>query len=268
MNRVEKQIAVRAPADTVYQVWRNFENFPSFMENIEEVRVTGDNRSHWKAKGPLGTSAEWDAEVTEDRPAQAIAWRSVAGSQVQTAGRVEFEGHAGATVLNVTMEYDAPGGTLGDVVTKIFANPERRVEADLERFKEGLEGGQQFSYPGAAKLARDRSVDEMGAPAGASAARQIKEQRPAEGGAELIERAEQAGSSRTGRERSASGDAGTNNYDAARGTPPEPAMRDDAHRVSPNRGHGTPGGSLGSLNETDDGLRDADRAEKGDDLKP
>jgi hypothetical protein len=145
MPRVEQEITVNAPPDTVYQIWRNFENFPNFMENIDEVRQTGRARSHWRSKGPLGQEAEWDAEMTVDEPGRAIGWSSLEGSSVQTAGRVDFDGREGTTVVRVEMQYDAPGGAAGAVVTKLFANPDKQVESDLQRFKEAAERGREFS---------------------------------------------------------------------------------------------------------------------------
>src|SRR5689334_5976279 len=140
MTKVKKSLTVDAPVDVVYAAWHNFENFPSFMSNIEEVRVVGGGRSHWKAKGPLGANAEWDAEVTMDEPNQAIGWRSIEGNRtVKTAGRVNFKDAGDATELDVTIEYDAPGGLVGEAVAKVFSNPERQVEEDLERFKQMME---------------------------------------------------------------------------------------------------------------------------------
>jgi uncharacterized membrane protein len=140
MSKVKKSVVVDAPVDIVYDIWHNFENFPNFMGNIEEVRVVGGGRSHWKAKGPLGASAEWDAEITLDQPNESIGWRSIEGDRnVKTAGRVNFHDAAGATELDVTIEYDAPGGLVGETVTKIFSNPEQQVEQDLARFKEMVE---------------------------------------------------------------------------------------------------------------------------------
>lgn len=147
MPRVEKEITVNAPPQSVYQVWRNFENFPRFMNNIEEVRVvSGGERSHWKAKGPLGVDAEWDAEMTLDEPGKAVGWRSIEGNQsLTTAGRVNFEPAGGdATRLRVVIEYDAPAGAIGNVVSKIFANPDAQVEEDLQRFKETIESNGGF----------------------------------------------------------------------------------------------------------------------------
>ena len=143
MPKVEKEITVNAPRDAVYRAWKNFENFPLFMDNIEEVRLVGGNRSHWKAKGPLGKDAEWDAEMTLDEPGESIGWRSIEGNQaLSTAGRVNFDDQGeGATCVRVMIQYDAPAGTAGNVVTQIFANPDKQVEEDLQRFKDEFEAG-------------------------------------------------------------------------------------------------------------------------------
>lgn len=256
MPKVDKEIAVAAPADTVYQIWRNFENFPSFMHNIEEVRDIGYGRSRWRAKGPLGNDAEWDAEMTADEPARLIAWRSLEGSKVRTNGRVEFDGESGMTRIHLALEYEAPGGALGDIAAKIFSNPERKVEEDLLRFKDGIERGQQFSYPGAGKLAREHD----GAPgtAGAAEGRQAPADLPASEGGGRTPREAPGATPPIGRGAEAhAGEAATS--DAA--PKADPARRDSGVR-EPNRRHGTPAGSLGSLNETDGGLRDAQESEK------
>ena len=147
MPKVKKSTTVLAPVDVVYRAWHNFENFPLFMGNIEEVRRVSGGRSHWKAKAPLGSHAEWDAEITLDEPERAIGWRSIQGpkSGIETAGRVNFAPNGSGTDIDVTIEYASPGGAVGELVTKIFANPERQVEEDLQRFKETIEKGVELS---------------------------------------------------------------------------------------------------------------------------
>ena len=147
MPKVNKSTTVLAPVDLVYRAWHNFKNFPLFMSNIEEVRRVGNIRSHWKAKAALGRDAEWDAEITLDDPERAIGWRSIGGaaSGVETAGRVNFAPNGAGTDVDVTIEYEAPGGVIGEVVTKIFANPDRQVEQDLQCFKETMEKGVELS---------------------------------------------------------------------------------------------------------------------------
>lgn len=127
MTKIKKDIVVDAPVDVAYAAWHNFENLPRSMANLEEVRVVSGGRSHWKARGPLGRPAEWDAEITLDEPNGAIGWRSIDGSSVKTAGRVNFERLAPrATRVEVTIEYEAPAGAVGDVIARIFADPERQ----------------------------------------------------------------------------------------------------------------------------------------------
>src|SRR4051812_11029298 len=87
METVEKTIEVNAPISAVYNQWTQFEEFPHFMENVEEVRQLDNKRLHWKAK-IAGKETEWDAEIFEQVPDQRIAWRSITGAK--NSGMVNF----------------------------------------------------------------------------------------------------------------------------------------------------------------------------------
>jgi uncharacterized membrane protein len=142
MQRAEKSIRVNAPAQKVYQYWRNFENFPRFMDHVEEVRVVGgnDRMSHWKIKGPLGKSVEFDSELTKDEPGKEIGWNS-RGGEMETSGVVTFTDVGDATEVHVVMQwYDTPGGAVGEAVSRMFQDPEKMLEEDLMRFKDIAEG--------------------------------------------------------------------------------------------------------------------------------
>ncbi|WP_222272642.1 SRPBCC family protein [Modestobacter marinus] len=78
---------VTKPPEEVYAFWRQLDRLPTFMAHLDEVRATDARRSHWKASAPFGQSVEWDAETTDDVPAQRIAWRSLDGADVPTPGR-------------------------------------------------------------------------------------------------------------------------------------------------------------------------------------
>jgi uncharacterized membrane protein len=141
-TKVEHSIRInRAPAE-LYGFWRNFENLPRFMNHLESVTRFGGNRSHWVAKAPGGTTVEWDAEVYNEKEGEMIAWRTLEGSQVASAGSVHFEpAGEGATNVRVSLKYDPPGGKLGSLVARLFGeNPQRQIEEDLARFKEIMEG--------------------------------------------------------------------------------------------------------------------------------
>ena len=141
MQRAERSIRVRAKAADVYRFWRNFENFPQFMDHVEEVRKldADGKRTHWKLKGPMGMSVEYDAELTQDVENKSIGWNSTGGS-MQTTGTVTFTDVEDYTEVHVLMQwYDTPGGAVGEVVSKLFQNPDEMLQEDLERFKNLVE---------------------------------------------------------------------------------------------------------------------------------
>ena len=142
MQRAESSIRVAASAEDVYKFWRNFENFPQFMEHVKEVRLLDPEgkKSHWVLKGPLGVSVEYDAEVAKDEPNKMIGWNST-GGEMGTSGAVTFAETGDNTEVHVVMQwYDPPGGAVGEAASKLLQNPEKMLEEDLQRFKDIAEG--------------------------------------------------------------------------------------------------------------------------------
>jgi uncharacterized membrane protein len=139
---------VNCAPEEAYRLWRDFEQLPRFMAHVEEVRVTGDRRSRWRAKTPFGGTMEWDAELVEDRPNELIAWRSAAGAPVSAGGTVRFTPAPGGrgTEIRVDLRYEPPGGPVGMVGAQIARlwgeSPEQQVRDDLRAFKQVLETGE------------------------------------------------------------------------------------------------------------------------------
>jgi len=149
--KVEKSVTISRTPEELFRFWRNFENLPRFMNHLEAVRVTGENRSHWVAKAPAGMTVEWDAEVYNEKPDELIAWRTLEGADVDSAGSVRFEQDAGGhgTVVRVTLKYDPPGGSIGAAIARLFGeNPEQQIDEDLRRFKQLMETGEIASTEG------------------------------------------------------------------------------------------------------------------------
>jgi uncharacterized membrane protein len=136
MAHVEKTIEVDKPVDQVYAQWTQFEEFPKFMENVEQVRQLDDKHLEWKAK-VAGTERQWKAEITEQRPNQVIAWRSITGDK--NDGKVEFQPVNGHTKVKLQVDYEPPVGAIGEVGDKVVQATPRSVENDLKRFKEFIE---------------------------------------------------------------------------------------------------------------------------------
>ena len=135
MSTTEQSIDVNVPVHTAYNQWTQFEEFPRFMEGVEEVRQLDDRRLHWRANIG-GRVEEWDAVITEQHPDERIAWKNTTGAT--NAGVVTFHRLAdNKTRIMLQMEYDPQGvvENLGDLLGMVS----RRVANDLERFKEFIE---------------------------------------------------------------------------------------------------------------------------------
>ena len=135
MATLEKSIEVNVPVNTAYNQWTQFEDFPKFMEGVKEVRQLDDTHVHWHAE-IAGKDKEWDAEITEQIPDQRIAWRSTSGTP--NSGIVTFEKISDdKTRITLRMDYEPE-----DVVEKAGDAAgvlSRRIEGDLQRFKEFIE---------------------------------------------------------------------------------------------------------------------------------
>jgi len=132
---VEEQVEVNAPVSTVYNQWTQFEEFPSFMEGVEQVRQIDDTRLHWAAT-VAGKRAEWDAKIIEQEPDTRIVWESIDGKQ--TRGTVAFD-KLGESRTNVrlTMSYTPEG--IAEKAGSAIGLDRRRIKGDLGRFKELIE---------------------------------------------------------------------------------------------------------------------------------
>jgi uncharacterized membrane protein len=142
---VEESVAINRGADELFEFWRNLELLPMVMPQLASVEIVGHRRSHWIAKGPAGWRTEWYADIINEIPNQLLAWRTVEGSELVSAGSVHFEhGPVGrGTVVRVKLQYDPPGGRLGAAFAWAFGDdPSHVIREGLRRFKQLMETGE------------------------------------------------------------------------------------------------------------------------------
>jgi uncharacterized membrane protein len=135
MSTIEQSIDVAVPVRTAYNQWTQFEDFPRFMEGVEDVRQVDDTHLRWRTKVG-GREKEFDAEITEQLPDERIAWTSTQG--VEQAGVVTFHRvDDGRTRIMLQLEAEPEGAVekAGDALGVL----KRRVKGDLERFKQMIE---------------------------------------------------------------------------------------------------------------------------------
>jgi uncharacterized membrane protein len=135
---VEEEIEVAVPVSTAYNQWTQFEEFPRFMDGVDEVRQLDDTLLHWAAT-VAGKHAEWDAKIIEQEPDRRITWESTDGKQ--TRGTVSFEDAGpGRSRIQLRMTYKPEGVT--EKVGSAVGLDSRRIRGDLQRFRELIEDQQ------------------------------------------------------------------------------------------------------------------------------
>ena len=137
-------VTINRPRAELFAFWRDFSNLSTFMENVEKVQPTGQDRAVWTIKAPAGQTVEIETEIVTDRPDELIAWRSVEGSDVDAQGRVAFrDAGARGTVVEAIIAYKPPGGVVGKTVAKLFQRePNIQTRQELKRFKQLMETGE------------------------------------------------------------------------------------------------------------------------------
>jgi uncharacterized membrane protein len=140
--RIAQRMTLCSPREKLYERWRELENLPLILRHVELVEVRGDRTSHWVLGGTSGPKVEWDAEITEDRPGEIIAWRSLPGSDVEHEGSVRFSDAppGRGSQIELTLCYRAgPEAPLSPLLRRLG---EHEIREDLRRFKQWIEAGE------------------------------------------------------------------------------------------------------------------------------
>jgi uncharacterized membrane protein len=135
ISTIDESIEVEVPLSTAYNQWTQFEEFPLFMEGVDDVRQRDDTRLHWVATIG-GRTAEWDAKILEQHPDTQISWISEDGKK--TRGTVSFEPLGESkTLIRLSMSYQAKGPI--EQLGSAAGLDAQRVRGDLKRFKDLIE---------------------------------------------------------------------------------------------------------------------------------
>jgi uncharacterized membrane protein len=142
---VRESIRLEVPVRDVYRFWRRLEHLPQFMTHLDRVVEGADGTSHWMTTGPAGLAIEWDAEIINEVENKVLAWRSLPGSDIVTAGSVNFNEVRGgrSTQVSVHLQYAPLAGKAGALVASLFGRePSQTIREDLRHFKQLLEAGE------------------------------------------------------------------------------------------------------------------------------
>lgn len=143
MARFHQEVAIKAPAETVWQIIADSKGWPLWFPAVEGATtlsaVQVGSSFQWQEKGEVNTG-----RITRSEPGKVLEVVTKEGNRQAThrfelAYRNRLLG-ADATEVDYTMEYDAPGGVIGDFI--VGGNPidTNRMRRALERLKDMAEG--------------------------------------------------------------------------------------------------------------------------------
>lgn len=146
--KIHASVIVHRPPEELFRYWRQFENLPRFMDEIQTVEMLSPTRSRWimtvpameNVSGP--STIEWEAEIINEKEDELIGWRSLGHSDVEHAGSVQFKSlnEGKATEVRVTLQYSPVGGLIGVGILRMLGeDPQVKIQQNLRRFKELME---------------------------------------------------------------------------------------------------------------------------------
>jgi uncharacterized membrane protein len=132
---VQESVDIAVPLETAYNQFTQFEDFGRFMFRTEKVEQRDDTHLVWHEK-IWGIRRQVEAEITEQRPNERIAWTTNGG--VESTGVVTFhELSDRLTRVMVTHDFQ-PHGVLEKTASG-FRMSRRALRSDLMRFKAFIE---------------------------------------------------------------------------------------------------------------------------------
>ena len=145
---VQKSIRIQAPVETVYRLWSDFEQMPTFMKHVAHVRRLNDrggehDRWRWTIRAPRGLEFSFDSVVTEREENRRLAWHTEDGAMIRHTGQVTFHDNGdGSTTVNVKLVYNPIAGAMGHAVASLLGiDPKHQMDDDMLRMKTYLETG-------------------------------------------------------------------------------------------------------------------------------
>ncbi|MBG0857429.1 SRPBCC family protein [Streptomyces spinoverrucosus] len=150
MSTVKEAVEVEVPLHTAYNQWTQFEEFPNFMEGVEEVRQLDDRHNHWTTKIG-GVRREFDTEIVDQLPDERITWRTTSG-ETQQKGSVRFQ-RVDDTHTRVELVMDVEPTGAAEKTADMAGVIDRRIKGDMRRFKDFIEqrGGETGGWRGRIK---------------------------------------------------------------------------------------------------------------------
>ncbi|MFC0199156.1 SRPBCC family protein [Paracoccus rhizosphaerae] len=139
-----RTVTIDAPRDRIHAMWREPEQLARFMQDLRAVERGPGDRMTWVIATP-GGDARIETRLVEDRHGEALAWRSVEGSDFDIEAKVQLrDAPAGrGTEVEAHVAWRPHWGMAGQWAAKLRrADPRTRGRHELKRLKMLLETGE------------------------------------------------------------------------------------------------------------------------------
>jgi uncharacterized membrane protein len=132
---LEKSIQIGRPVNQVFRSWSDLESLPQRSQFITRIERHG-TRSRWWVKID-GREFQWNAELIQNIPNQALAWKSL--GRPRHSGRIHFASLGADTMVHVVMNYAPPLGFFSRAASSLEPYLEDAIGRVLRDFKSALE---------------------------------------------------------------------------------------------------------------------------------
>lgn len=140
-----RTVSINAPRDRLYEMLRDPDILTRLMAGAGRVSASDGGLWHWTLDTVAGRSASFRTRFIEERPGKLLAWRTVAGSDLDMKGKVLLRDAPGerGTEVSAHVAHDPRAGTAGHWLAKLARrDPETRARHILKRFKMLVETGE------------------------------------------------------------------------------------------------------------------------------
>ncbi len=147
MTRIERTIEINRKPEDVFDLLTDLHRLPHWATTVVETHDIADGplrngMSFRQTVRVAGRSIECDWKVAElDRPRH-VAYEATALGGGQLTMRQTVSAAASGSVVELELDYELPGGFLGQAVDRAFVERrnEREAEHSLHNLKDMLEG--------------------------------------------------------------------------------------------------------------------------------
>jgi uncharacterized membrane protein len=130
-------VTIGRPADELRALWLRPEVQHRIWAHFAKVTALDGRTAEWTTHGPAGGEYRWRTAVDESAASE-VRWSTLDEADVANEGLVTFRPAPGdrGTELHLNVQFDPPGGMVGEAVSKLFhIVPREIVSKALYKFR-------------------------------------------------------------------------------------------------------------------------------------